>query len=241
MIDEKMIIRVIWGPRPEEPEELALRWVRAHELLAGIDAELLGRWYLGFLEGPVPADDRADLVAQVRAGVVTGTSGRRFPDLGCSFATVNGLSGEREVEFRAHAGLYAAASDQVNLARVEVRPQSAEEVDRWRRMTPEVLLALVEAWQPDAGAAWAHTMAMAQQVAASYPFAGYATYLSAGRCAGLPDGLPGSWRSTPDGGLLNSLLDGAGDLPTVAEVADLGAALREKGALAPVPRDRPAA
>jgi hypothetical protein len=241
VLRETLLLRVSWGPRADDPASCARRWSRTNALLAGVDPALFSRWYQATGPEPddlVPLTDPVVMEASVRAGVVQG-DGKASPELGFSFAASNGQTGDLAAVFNAHAGLTQTRTSQVNTARVRVELKSEAHLERWLSLAEGVLTALVTAWEPDAGAAWTMPVFRAQGVPPSHPIAGYVTYLSPGRCTRLPGDIDGEWRSTPDGGLISSLVHEAGHLPTVADVAALGQQLRLVGALDPSPRDRP--
>jgi hypothetical protein len=212
--------RVCWGPRAETVEGLAARWSATNRALEALDPPLSG-WAALDEDGTVMPLAAEHLMAIVAAG-----AGDR-PSLGFSFGTNDA---DDRLFFHASAGLSEPVPGLLNLARVEGSALGD---------VAGLLTALVAAWEPDHGqlstSGWRH----AQRPGPREPWAGAVTYLSAARSRLVPADLAVGARRTPDGGLLLSLVAPDGTLPAAPEVAALGARLREAGAFAPVPTDRP--
>ncbi|MET8360674.1 Imm52 family immunity protein [Micromonospora sp. NPDC005171] len=229
MLAEKVLFQVVWGARQETADQIAHRWWRLNQRLGTVDP-LLSRWVIleehdeGYLELNL---DRQTLLKQV---VIEGANENK-PDLGFGFGAWNGQSGELEVSFRAQAGQSQSASGLVNSARIEVRPQSEDEVHRWTAAARSVLMSLVEAFDPDFGMVWTHPVRQAQQVAPAHPFAGFITYLSGMRGSSVPAELRPEVQE--QGGVLLSLVVPGEGWPGVEEVARLGSALKQAGSLEP--------
>jgi hypothetical protein len=228
MIGENVLVRVMWGPREESAAQVADRWLAAVAALAAVDPELLGRWVRpreneqGGLDLD-PLDDPAVALAVIEGGRA------KPPQTGFSVRGWNARRGAGEVSFKASAGSRSKVTP--NVAYLEFTPGTGEEARRWAGLAQPALLALVSAWEPDHGNVWTRDLMDAQQPAAREPFAGYVTYLSAGRCRGPAGELPGAAR-TPDGGLVIAT-------PSTEDAVALGATLRGTDAFAPVPKDRP--
>jgi hypothetical protein len=243
---DMVLIQVAWGPRKETPIECAERWLNTQRRLAGIDPDLLGRWVRLYETdgGKIEERELVDLDT-LRGLVEDGTHYKDnppdepIPDIGFQVSSSTGRrGGPDDVTFSAGIGLYTDNPNLMNQAHLEVYPLPHEHVSHWARIAEPILSALVEAWEPDHGAVYIRPVRRAQQPVPRTPFAGYATYLSAARRPYVPAGLPGGARETPDGGLLLSLVGPDGELPSVDEVAAVGAALRDAGAFAPTPTDR---
>jgi hypothetical protein len=229
MLAEKVMFQVVWGARQETADQIAHRWWRLNRRLGMVDP-LLSRWVIveeedeGYLEVDL---DRQILLQQV----VTEGANEDKPELGFGFGAWNGKSGELEVSFRAQAGQSQSASGLVNSARLEVRPQSEDQVHRWTAAAQWVLTSLVQAFDPDFGMVWTHPVRQAQQVAPAHPFAGFITYLPEVRASSVPAELRPEVQE--QGGVLLSLVVPDEDWPDVEDVARLGSALKEAGSLEP--------
>ncbi|EWM18777.1 extensin [Kutzneria sp. 744] len=190
-----MLVRVMWGPREESAQEVTDRLLAALRALAAVDGDLLGRWVWPQEndQGGVdlhPLDDPEFALSVIRA------SEAKPPQTGYSARGWNGRRGAGEVSFKVTAGSRSKVT--MNLAYLEFAPQTREEAEHWADIAEPALWALVSAWQPDHGSVWTKAVVDAQQPAVRDPFAGYVTYLCAGR---LADDLAGGTR-TSDGGVV---------------------------------------
>ncbi|GII26490.1 Imm52 family immunity protein [Planosporangium mesophilum] len=233
----ELLVQVVWGPRAETAAECAGRWLDTQQRLAAADPDLLGRWV------KFEFDDElieTELTTSEQLTEIVADGRHDNPELGFGFSASNGRQGEAgDTFFKATAGSVTSNKNLSNVAYLEVNPLPAEDEPHWLAIAEPMLLALVAAWEPDYGVVTRDAVARAQETAPRQPNAGYLTYLSAGRRAAVPAGLPGAVRELPDGGVLLSAIRPGGELPGPEEVAAIGAALREAGAFVPVPTDRP--
>lgn len=234
MTTEELTIQATWGPRAETVTSCVQRWSTALTALAEVDP-VLSAWYISEGDGTDPADE-VSLADTDLAEIVD--AGDRGGELGFGFAAYNGHDAAYPVFVRHTVGLTAPVVGLVNTVWVEAYPDTAQEVRRWAGLAEPALAALVAAWEPDSGQAWTPAVKQAQHPAPRRPWAGIATYLSAGRRQAVPADLAATGRPTPDGGLLLPLAGPDGGLPHPELILDLGARLLESGAFEPTPLDR---
>jgi hypothetical protein len=239
--NEKLIVQVVWGPRPETAAECADRWLDTQRRLAAVAPDLLGRWVrLEETDEGLAEIDLTDVDTLRRLVAAGAPPGPPRPELGFTFSSSTGRrGGPGDTFFTASAGLYTGDPNLLNQARLEVYPGPPEDEPRWRALGGPALLALVAAWEPDHGAVTGRSLRRAQPAGPREPRAGYLTYLCAGRRAAVPANRPGRVAGTPDGGVLLAATAPGGGRPGPDEVAAVGAALRAAGAFTPVPTDRP--
>jgi hypothetical protein len=243
---EKILLQVAWGPRKESSAEVAERWLAMQQRLTPLAPDLLGRWVHGYetADGKLAEQELADLET-LQALVEHGAHHKDDPpdeviaELGYQLSASNGRGGgPGEVGFVANAGLHTDLPGLMNQARLEAYPGS-DELPRWAALAEPVLTALVAAWEPDYGQVWTWSVREPQDPQPRQPFAGYVTYLSPGRRRYLTSELPAATRELADGGLLVSVIGPDGAFGSPDDVAAVGATLRESGAFAPTPTDRP--
>jgi hypothetical protein len=215
----KRTVRVCWGPRAETVDGLAARWSATNHALAALDPPLAG-WVVTGDDGRARPLTEEDLAPIVAAGLGNPA------ELGYSFGAGTGT-----LAFHASAGLAAPIPGLMNVAWVEGPTAAFGDLEA-------ALAALVAAWEPDHGQVFSHAWRQAQRPGHRDPYAGPVTHLSAARARLVPADLDATAHPAPDGGVLLSLIDG-GALPGLDRVAATGARLREAGAFAPVPTDRP--
>ncbi|MEV0006739.1 hypothetical protein [Streptomyces sp. NPDC047973] len=201
----ELVVKVSWGPRPESPEELAVRWLAALGRLTELSAPEAVEWRWDTEDGkggPVPSDAK-EFAVTVEAGgpeedaeiigwqaAVVGT----WPDGGYAYLKAKGGGSDEYTPFTATLQLFPAPG----------APARAEPPLSGR--LPEALAALAETWGADTGLVYDRPLFNAIRSAFglrnSQPRAGWATYLSANRAALVPEDLPGARHTTADGGLV---------------------------------------
>ena len=235
-MSSEVVVKVSWGPRPETPGELAVRWLEVLGRLTELSgpAPVEWRWDVeGGKGAPVPAavedvaeaieaggpEEDADIVG--RQAAVVGT----WPDGGYAYLRAKGGGSDAYTPFTATLQLFPAAG-----AGAGSRPPLTDRL-------PEVLAALAEAWEADTGLAYDRELFNAVKSAFalrnSRPRCGWVTYLSANRAALVPGDLPGQRRDTAGGGLV---LDSGRDTEAVMAAQR---AIADAGALEPLPVSEP--
>lgn len=225
-----------WGPRGESAEECACRWLRFFRQLEALGSEALGAW--GLRAGSRNAVrelvlERANLATVVQKGRT-----RDYEKTGFVFGAWNRKDVPRAVGFNAICG--ASTSVVLNVAYLTLHSASAEDVREWTGLAGGMMGALVEAWEPDWGFFVTDPLRDQQQDRdPRAPVAGYLTYLWRGRSEAVPRDLDARIDVTSEAGSLISLLAPDGSLPPAERVLRLASTLRESGAFAPTPLDRP--
>jgi Immunity protein 52 len=224
-----------WGPRPEPAIECARRWLTFFLSLEALDVDELRGW--GIPKGsPRDVPDLPQELSALTAEVADGQS----PDdeLGFTLGAWNRRQREQSVSFTSSCG---GSSDAVlNNAFLGLQAATGADVRKWARLANDLLTALAEAWQPDWGYFVSDSLRDQQEREdPRSPVAGYVTYLSPGRRAALPRDVRARVSTTPDGGVLISLVEPDGSLPKPQDVLRLAKTLTKSGAFAPTPEDSP--
>ncbi|GAA2374032.1 hypothetical protein [Dactylosporangium salmoneum] len=215
-------VRVCWGPRAETAAAIAERWRATIQGLAALEPPVGGWVVLDEDDNDRPlSDDDLPLLLDGR--------GRDTSTLGHKFTMVNG-DPNAAVFFSATAGSTAAVPGLLNLARVEGTAAALGDLQA-------ILLVLVTEWDPDHGEIYGDRWIEAQRPGRGEPIAGAVTYLSAARARQIPANLPAAVRPMPGDGVLLSLIEPDGAIPSLDRVMDLADRLRVAGAFAPVPTD----
>jgi immunity protein 52 of polymorphic toxin system len=118
MILSQYDINAFWGPRPETPEGLAIRFVRLTSLLGRVDPSF-GNWiWCGGQPEPILFDVvRTSLATKISESVARGDDGEPEPVYGYGFGILNSLTTTpRSLSLRIHAGSQAKASFYSNTA-----------------------------------------------------------------------------------------------------------------------------
>ncbi|MET7638216.1 Imm52 family immunity protein [Streptomyces sp. NPDC005438] len=234
MID--LTVRGFWGPRAEEPEQLAERWLALLGRLEELDGELFSTWVVGadsFDQASPVERSVPDLAALLRAG----NDPRDAPVYGYLLTLMSrapsGLAASVQVTGGAVTE-YAANSVLVELYAEDLEEYQAPQVAK----APGMLAALADAWDVDQGEVTDEDLLDALDdtfdLANSDPRAGRAVYLSAGRWERLPQDPPGRATPTAHGGVVLDLTGPSGEVSTHA-VLDAHRVLVDCGALAPRP------
>jgi hypothetical protein len=229
-----------WGPRAEEPEAIARKFLRSLAALATVNP-VFGNWHVGHEEGvPLASLSFDDVVQFIRDGSVDQNDPEdpRPPvhSLGYNFFALNTLAGgPRAVTVSVHAGQSFSTAYYVNTADIEIPALCAENADliTLAVMKP-ALLALIEIWQPTwCGLRPAAIFDFQVKSVPGRPWFGltWVTYLSP-RFAPLvtpPESV--ITESLPDGGLLMIATEDRFD---VEDPAHMAAARAIEAAMAPV-------
>ncbi|WP_299533789.1 hypothetical protein [uncultured Streptomyces sp.] len=227
----RRLVRGFWGPRVESVEELAQRWAATLEAVAGLlpqaGAGESAPWSWQWVRASGPAAP----VTGDPAGLAEALAAARTAD-DWSDAVGTGLRLMRTgapgwtVEISGTAG----GAPQFLLQSLVIGVDAPEEA---KVPEADLLAALARIWQPDFGDVSDNALLDALEDDAGHlvgdPAVGRFGHLSPGRAALLPDGVPPE-RELPDGGVLVAF----GDDPAAVVAGYM--ALRDSGALAPLPR-----
>ncbi|WP_405901814.1 hypothetical protein OG696_41070 [Streptomyces sp. NBC_00656] len=239
-----VVVRGLWGVRQQSPYQLAERWLVLLRALAAIDGEACGHWY------EAAEDDASPPAVALTVPAVAEYIDRQNPDTDADhIGRVASLSaatapGRPQVETWINAG--GSAKRVSDSCLVTFRsPELDESVDLVRR-SGEVLSTIGASWDADWGDAYNdeehEAVADAFGLRAGAPRGGRSVYLSPGRGALAPEGLPGSYTRTATGGLLIDLTRGGTAQPSVGSIIETNRQLLAAGALEPLPvpfdRDR---
>jgi Immunity protein 52 len=121
MILSQYTINGFWGPRPETPEALAVKFDQIIDRLAVIDP-VFGNWiWSGRQPNPIAfATIRPDLAKRIAAAVTRDDYGGPDPDFGYLFGTLNSLkTTPRSMSVNVRAGCRVKASFYSNTASIE--------------------------------------------------------------------------------------------------------------------------
>lgn len=139
-----------WGPRGEEPEVIAGKFLRTLDALSAIDPAF-GDWYVGRRKGIPLASLNFDDVVQYILDGNDQEHGRESPlNSGYIFSATTGLYRRpRSIWVNIDAGQSFSAAYYINTVSIDTEPLCAENANliTLRVMKP-VLLALVKIWQP---------------------------------------------------------------------------------------------
>ncbi|MFB6779194.1 Imm52 family immunity protein [Streptomyces sp. NPDC056352] len=231
----------LWGVRKEDPQELAERWGHLLRTLGGIDADACGTWRAAEAE-----DDPTAPPVELGVPALTEYLLRTNPDsdapyIGYTSSLWSGQPDTVKVTVSVTAGGSAnRAPDSCVVGLVSAADDAPELV----RRSTAVLEALVSCWGPDWGEAYSREEFRAVKtefgLRAGAPRAGRSVYLSPGRADRVPEGLPGTYTRTADGGLVVDLTRGGTELPGIDTITEVNRQLLAAGALEPltVPFDR---
>nr|WSW67093.1 hypothetical protein OG461_13290 [Streptomyces sp. NBC_00995] len=232
-----VVVRGLWGVRQQSPEQLAERWLVLLRQLAEIDGEACGHWYEA-VEDDVPPPAVALTVPAVAEYI-----DRQNPDSDADYiGRVASLStgtvpGRPQVETWINAG--GSAKRVPDSFLVTFRSLELDESVELVRRCGEVLAAIGASWDADWGDAYNDDEhgAVADEfgLRPSAPRGGRSVYLSSGRAALAPEGLPGTYTRTATGGLVIDLTRGGAAQPSVESIVEVNRELRAAGALEPLP------
>lgn len=236
-----VVVNGFWGTREEDPQAVAERWYATLARLGDIDDGTFHGWHEA--GDGVPADPLlmpsvpalADYIVRENTG----------PDLDVVGYGASLWAHNHEAAKVTSAVRAGGSSPYVtNSVSVSFRSRTVDEDADVVRRTPEILAAIGEAWDIDAGQVYDRPLYRAVTdhfgLENSDPRCGRAVFLSARRAALAPDGLPGTYTPVANGGLVIDLTRGGTRTPSAATVIDVNTQLRAAGALEPLttPFDR---
>lgn len=232
-----VVVRGLWGVRQQSPDQLAERWLVLLRALAAIDGETCGHWY------EAAEDNVSPPAVALTVPAIAEYIDRQNPDSDADYiGRVASLSaatvlGRPQVETWINAG--GSAKRVSDSCLVTFRSQKLDESVELVRRSGEVLSAIGASWDADWGDAYNddehEAVADAFGLRPSAPRGGRSVYLSPGRAALAPEGLPGTYTRTAAGGLLIDLTRGGTAQPAIGSIIDANRKLRTAGALDPLP------
>ncbi|SFX34200.1 hypothetical protein OH786_22840 [Streptomyces atratus] len=236
-----VVVNGFWGLRGESVPGIAERWSGTLTALKDIDGPTFDVWHEAgddlpsdpVLEPSVPA--LAEYIERKNTG----------PDLDVVGYTTS-LWVQNPAAARVSMAIHAGSTSHyaVNSVSLAFRSREVDETAEVIRRAPEILRLLAENWEIDAGQVYDRPQyrAVAERfdLANSDPRCGRAVFLSAGRAALAPEGLPGTYVRTAHGGLVIDLTRGGTESPAIETIIEANTRLREAGALEklPMPFDR---
>ncbi|MFF1836061.1 Imm52 family immunity protein [Streptomyces sp. NPDC058231] len=226
----------LWGVRKEDPQELAGRWGRLLRALGAIDADACGSWRAAEAE-----DDPSAPPVEVDVPALTDHLLRTNPEPDAPYIGYTAsLSSGRPETVRVTVSLNAGGSaNRVPDSCVVGLTSAADDDAELVRRSTDVLEALVACWGPDWGEAYSREEFRAVKsefgLRAGAPRGGRSVYLSPGRAARVPEGLPGTYIRTAEGGLVVDLTRGGTELPGIETITEVNRELLAAGALEPLP------
>ncbi|MFJ8883364.1 Imm52 family immunity protein [Streptomyces sp. NPDC102402] len=236
-----IVVNGFWGTREEGPQEIAERWYATLARLGEIDDGTFHGWHEA--GDGVPADPLLlPSVAALADYIVRENTGPDLDVVGHGAALWAHNQDAAKVTTAVRAG--GSSPYITNSVSVSFRSRTVGEDADVIRRTPEILAAIGEAWDIDAGQVYDRPL---YRVVADHfglensdPRCGRAVYLSERRAALAPDGLPGSYDTAANGGLIIDLTCGGMRTPSAETVIDVNTKLRAAGALEPLstPFDR---
>lgn len=235
---DQLMMRGFWGPRREKAEDLAERLSafcgRLGELFSGGATEWLDAQEVGF---PLASPDAAREFVQQRFAKLPDAEAELGVVLVASAMQTNGA----KLTFNASAGGFSELRTLKNNVVLKVDLPSGGMARDHVEIARQCFSILVQEWEPDWADLTSHELWDAVrgtvQVKSRAPRAGFLTYLSAGRKAGVPVELMSKSVETSDGGIL---IGGAveHEFLAPARIADIDNVLRPTPAFEPVPTDR---
>ncbi|MEV0782422.1 hypothetical protein AB0I52_05415 [Streptomyces sp. NPDC050423] len=239
-----VVVHAMWGVREQSPDQLAERWLALLRGLAAIDGGTCGQWYEA-----VEYDETPPAV-QLTESAVAAYIDRQNPASDADYiGRVASLStavapGRPRVSTWINAG--GSANRVPDSFVVKFRSRELDESVDLVRRSAEVMAAVGASWDADWGEVYNDdeydAVAGEFGLSVTVPRGGRSVYLSPGRAALAPEGLPGTYTRTAAGGLVIDLTRGGTAHPSVASIVEANRELRAAGALEPLPvpfdRDR---
>lgn len=233
----RVVVHALWGVRAEDPGQLAERWVGVLDGLAEFGSGDCTTWRGAESEDDWSAAPVERVSSSVRAYVERTNTEPDAPYIGYTSSLWSGRLETVKVTVGINAGGSANRvpdSCVVALASTAA-PGSVDLINR----SADVLQLLAGCWGPDWGEAYSREEFRAVKaelgLRATAPRAGRSVYLSPGRAALAPEGLPGTYTRTAAGGLLVDLTRGGTAQPSVESIFEMNRELRAAGALEPLP------
>ncbi|MFD0023916.1 Imm52 family immunity protein [Streptomyces sp. NPDC058382] len=235
-------VHALWGVREESPAQLATRWVRFLRSLAEMDELGPAAWRAAESEGDMTAPPVELEVAAVAEYLELTNPEPDAPYIGYTSSLWAGQLETVNAVVGINAG--GSANRVSDSCVVKLRSTGSADSAELLRRSADVLVALAECWDADWGEAYVPDEYRAVKaefgLRASTPRGGRSVYLSPGRAARAPEGLPGTYVRTDAGGLVIDLTRGGTQTPAVETVVEANRQLFAAGALEPlaVPFDR---
>ncbi|MER7725183.1 Imm52 family immunity protein [Streptomyces sp. NPDC096323] len=239
-----VVVHALWGVRAEDPGRLAERWVGLLDGLAKIGSGGCTTWRGAESEDDLSAAPVERVASGVRAYVERTNTEPDAPYIGYTSFLWSGRLETVKVTVAINAGGSANRVSDSCVVELEstAAPGSVELINR----SADVLHLLAGCWGPDWGESYSREEFRAVKaefgLRAGAPRGGRSVYLSPGRAALAPEGLPGSYTPTATGGLLIDLTRGGTAQPSVGSIIETNRQLLAAGALEPLPvpfdRDR---
>ncbi|MFE0040461.1 Imm52 family immunity protein [Streptomyces sp. NPDC059015] len=236
-----VVVNGFWGTRRETAGQVAERWADTLRALESVDGAVFGAWR----EATDDVTTAPPLPASAPALADYIERENREPDaekIGFTTSVLTSNPGMPRVTVAIHAG---GTSEYVtNSVAVTLRSRALDESVPVCRRTADVLRIIAESWDVDSGQAATRAQFTAVRtefgLPNSAPRFGRSGYLSAGRAALAPEGLPGTYTPTAHDGLVIDLTRGGEEDPAVETILTANRVLRSAGALQelPVPYDR---
>ncbi|MFD9804802.1 Imm52 family immunity protein [Streptomyces sp. NPDC059071] len=227
-----VVVNGSWGPRAEFVPGVAERLSGTLRALEEIDGSTFQRWHEA--GNDIPSDPVVEPSVPAMAEYIERkNTGPDLDVMGYTTSLWARNPGAAYVSIAIHAGgtsRYAVSS--VSLV---FRSREIDETAEVIRRAPRILRLLAENWEIDAGQVYDkhqyRAVAERWDLANSDPRCGRAVYLSAGRAALAPEGLPAMYVRTAHGGLVIDLTLGGAVSPAIETILEANARLRAAGAL----------
>lgn len=232
-----VVVHALWGVRAEDPGQLAERWVGVLDGLAEFGSGDCTTWRGAESEDDLSAAPVERVASGVRAYVEHTNTDPDAPYIGYTSSLWSGRLETVKVTVGINAGGSANRVPDSCVVALEstAAPGSVELINR----SSDVLQLLAGCWGPDWGEAYSREEFRSVKaefgLRASAPRGGRSVYLSPGRAALAPQGLPGTYTRTAAGGLLIDLTRGGTAQPSIGSIIDANRKLRTAGALDPLP------
>ena len=233
-VSDRLYAGAYWGPRSEEPGRCGERLLACLTELARVAVPLAAWHPKGGRRSTASTPNAAMSPAAIAAALQKGVNrrdadGSEIAELGRSLSLWNGQT-EDGADFFVHCGSVTKVPGILNsfVLRLPALSASAE------RLTPErardLMVAIVNAWDPDWAVISSDALRDAQLQTPGWPFVGWLTYFSAARgpIPALPNWARAEYIAT--GGTLIRI-DPFADPLTTSRAKELGSLLAETGAM----------
>lgn len=239
-MSETFLVRGFWGPRAEANVDLAQRTCAFLSRLGRLRPEGFGDWVLAD-DSVLSVDDPASLGARIEQKVEL--RGAEGAELGVVLVVSGSSPTGATCRVTATVGVTSQLEALQNSIVVKLQPSMTGDSGEWLAAAEQTLSDLVDEWAPDWGDVSTRGLSAGLRgkvtVENRAPRIGFFTYVSGSRWS-LLNGvqLTGNLKEHPLGGGMISLPSEDVMSPVDAAIAT-DAAVRDSGALAPMPTDRP--
>lgn len=232
-----VVVHAMWGVREQSPGQLAQRWLVLLRGLAEIDGGTCGRWY------ETAEYDETRPAVELTEAAVAAYIGRQNPEPDADYigrVAVLSTAGGRGVP-RVVTSINAGGSAKrvPDTCAVTIRSRELDESVELVRRSAEVLGTLGVCWDADWGEVYDDDQYEAVEdvfgLSVTAPRSGRSVYLSPGRAAVVPEGLPGTYTRGEGGGLVIDFTRGGTETLSVESVVGANRRLRAAGAMEPLP------